>query len=957
MNLKPFVVSLFSLIFLTSLTAFSQNNRLSGVVMDKTAKSPVIGAIVILKQLPDSSRQYSALTDNNGRFVISSLPSTNFKLIVQNLSYKKISMPVVINRKDLNLGIINLEPESKELNEVVVVGQGPTAVQKGDTTEMSSSAYKTNPDANAEDLVKKMPGITVENGTVKAQGEDVKKVLVDGKQFFGDDPSVALKNLPADVIDKIQVFNKLSEQAELTGVDDGNSQRTINIVTKQNRRSGQFGKLVTGTDFTDKYLVTGNVNIFKGSRRLTILGNLNNINQQNFAAQDLLGTTSMRGGGRGGNDMFSGSQNGVTKTKSLGLNYTNSFGKKVTLNASYFYNSTDNNLEQESNTENLFITDGKYSKNNSNSRTQNFNHRFNMRLEYNIDSMNTIMFIPRFSTQNNLVDRSSLYQISGGIVNSSTKSVTNRDASSYNLSSLLIYRHKFSKPRRTLTLNLNGNMSDKDTENTQLALVDTVADDQYSENLVNGSGISANVSYTEPITKYGMLMVSASSSLSKNETDKETYRLGDAQQKLERLDSLSNVYNNHYNTNRGGLSYIIVKGQLNMTFGMDYQQANLSGNQTFPQAGKISKTFENFLPSAMIMYKVSKTTNLRVFYRSSTNEPSVSQLQKVTDNSNRLSLSTGNPDLKQEYSQTLRSQFSYANPDKGFNTFLVLSGGYTRDNIGDRTIYAQRDTLFLPEYNLKLQPGAQLSVPVNLDYSYNIRTLLSVGQYIKPIKSNVSILGGVGYSQNPGYIDSILNRSNSYSYTNSLIIASNISEKLDFTLSYTSNYSIVKNTEKIRNISNTEYWYQSANFKVNWIFWKGFVLQSDVAGQFNKGLSTSYNQNYVVWNASFGKKFLKNNAAELKLSCFDLLNQNNNISRNVTASIIQDSRTNTFPRYFLVIFTYNLRNFNGQTMPAEGERGRFREGGGFDRGNRDSNVMPMGPPPQGAPSGPPPSGF
>jgi hypothetical protein len=281
----------------------------------------------------------------------------------------------------------------------------------------------------------------------------------------------------------------------------------------------------------------------------------------------------------------------------------------------------------------------------------------------------------------------------------------------------------------------------------------------------------------------------------------------------------------------------------------------------------------------------------------------------------------------------------------------MLSGGYTSDNIGDRTIYAQRDTLFLSEYNLKLQPGAQLSVPVNLDHSYNVRSLLSVGQYIKPIRSNVSVLAGVGYSQNPGYIDSILNRSNSYSYTNSLIIASNISEKLDFTISYTSNYSIVKNTEKIRNISNTEYWYQSANFKVNWIFWKNFVLQTDIAGQFNKGLSTSYNQNYVVWNASFGKKFLKNNAAELKLSCFDLLNQNNNISRSVTASIIQDSRSNTFPRYFLLIFTYNLRNFNGQSMPADRERGRFREGG-FDRGN-----MPMGPPPQGAPSGPPPPGL
>lgn len=947
MKIKTFIV-LFCLFALTTGISMAQTYRLSGIVIDKTAKAPVIGAIVILKEKADTTKQHSALTDNNGRFVISSLKSIEYKLNIQNLSYKKIILPVVISKKDLNLGVIDLEPDSKELNEVVVVGQGPTAVQKGDTTEMSSSAYKTNPDANAEDLVKKMPGITVENGTIKAQGEEVKKVLVDGKQFFGDDPSVALRNLPADVIDKVQVFNKLSEQAELTGVDDGNSQRTINIVTKQNRRSGQFGKLLGGTDFADKYLVTGNVNIFKGNRRLTILGNLNNINQQNFSAQDLLGTSG-RSGGRGGNDIFGENEKGVTKTKSLGLNYTNNLGTKVTVNASYFYNSTDNKLVQESNTENLLITDGKFSTNNSSSRTQNYNHRFNMRLEYNIDSMNTLMIIPRFSTQDNLVDKSSLYNISGGIVNTSTNSLTNRDASSYNFSNLIIYRHKFSKPRRTLTMTVNGNLSDRNTEVTQLALIDTISDDQYSENLVNSSGFSASASYTEPVTKYGMLMLRVSSSLSKNETDKETYQLGDNREKLNRLDSLSNVYNNHYNTNRSGLSYIIVKGQLNLTFGMDYQLANLSGNQVFPMAGKIEKTFDSFLPSIMLMYKKSKTTNLRVFYRTSTNEPSVSQLQKVTDNSNRLNLSTGNPDLKQEFSHSLRSQFSYANPDKGFNTFFVVSGGLTQDNIGERTFYAQRDTLFLPEYDVKLQPGAQLSVPVNLDYSYNLRTLASVGQYLKPLKSNLSMLAGVSFSQNPGYLDSILNRSNSTSYTNSLILASNISEKLDFTLSYTSNYSIVKNSESSRNIRNTEYWYQSANFRINWIFWKNFVLQTDVAGQFNQGLSSSFNENYVVWNASFGKKFLKSNAAELKLSCFDILNQNKNIDRNVTASMIRDSRSNTFPRYFLVIFTYNLRNFNGQSMPEERSRERYREGGGerYERRDRDSNMMPMGPPPGG----------
>jgi hypothetical protein len=917
--------------------------------MDKNDKTPLIGAIVILKEKTDTTKQNTVLTDNNGRFVFNSLRNNSYILSVQNMSYQKFSRPIAISGKDLNLGIIDIVPESKILNEVVVQGQGPTAVQKGDTTEMSSSAYKTNPDANAEDLVKKMPGITVENGTIKAQGEEVKKVLVDGKQFFGDDPSVALKNLPADVIDKVQVFNKLSEQSELTGVDDGQSSRTINIITKQNRRTGQFGKLTAGTDFSDKYLLAGSINVFKGTRRITLIGNLNNINQQNFSAQDLIGST---GGGRGGRmGSFSGNQNGITKTQSVGLNFTDNWGKKITANGSYFYNSTDNTLKQESNTENLFITDGKFSNTNSESRTLNYNHRFNMRIEYNIDSMNSLLIMPRFSAQTNNVDKNSLYNINGGIVNSSENNMSATDANSYNFSNDLIFRHKFTKPRRTISFNLSTSYNEKETENTQIALVDSVADNQYSDNNTNGRTIGGNVSYTEPISKYGMLIFNVNSSLTRNETDKETFRLGDNREKLNRLDSLSNIFDNDYNTNSGGLSYNFKKGDFNLAAGVDYQQAKLNGHQQYPQEGKVNKTFENLLPNLRLMYKISTKSNLRVFFRSSTNAPSISQLQKVTDNSNRLSLSTGNPDLKQEYSQNLMSQYSFANADKGINAFLMLSGGYTQDNIGNRIFYAQRDSLYLPEFNVKLQPGGQLSVPVNLDHSYNIRTLANFGVYVKPIRSNLNVLGGFNYSQNPGYVDSIFNRSNTYSITNSVILASNISEKIDFSVSYTSNYSIVENTEDIQTLSNTKYWYQSANMKVNWIFLKGFLLQSDIAGQFNKGLSNSYNQNSVVWNASFGKKFLKNNAAELKLSVFDILNQNKNISRTVTSSMIQDTRTNTFPRYFMVVFTYNLKRFNGQKDPTQNRgQGGYREG---------PMMMPMGTPPggnspQGLPPGPPP---
>lgn len=299
-----------ALLAVLSLPAAAQNLRVSGTLIDQNDHQPVIGAFVTVSDLKDSTNRLSVASDVNGKFTIAGLKRKSYKFTIQSVSYARVSRIIEVTGSTLDLGTIPMNIDSKVLKEVVVVGQG-TAVQKGDTTVMTADAFKVNPDANAEDLVKKMPGITVENGTVKAHGEDVQKVLVDGKPFFGDDPSVALRNLPADVIDRVQVFNKLSDQAELTGFDDGNSSKTINIITRKNSKISTFGKFTGATNFTDNYLAAGSLNVFKGPRRLTFTGMTNNINMSNFAMQDLVGSTGnssgggfrgpMGGGGFGGN--------------------------------------------------------------------------------------------------------------------------------------------------------------------------------------------------------------------------------------------------------------------------------------------------------------------------------------------------------------------------------------------------------------------------------------------------------------------------------------------------------------------------------------------------------------------------------------------------------------------------------------------------------------------------------
>jgi hypothetical protein len=895
----------------------AQDYSITGTVIDKEDRHPVIGALVKAIDRRDTTILFSVITDEDGRFRLDKLRSGNYLIRIRSLSYREFEKSVTTTAKDTDLGTVEISLDSKLINEVVVVGQG-TAVQKGDTTIMKADAFKVNPDASAEDLVKKMPGITVENGTIKAHGEDVQKVLVDGKPFFGDDPGVALKNLPADVIDKIQVYNKLSDQSELTGFDDGSSSKTINIITRKDARISQFGKFAAGTNFSDRYLVSGNMNIFKGPRRFTLTGMSNNVNMQNFAMQDLVGSTSgfgSRGGGMTGGSGFQGSR-GVSKNSSAGFNYADNWGKKINVNGSYFFNTTENILNQNTTTEYLFTEAAKYARSNNSSLSDNSNHRLNMRIEYNIDTLNSIILVPRLSLQENGNRNNMQYVTAGGGVNATTLSSNKADANGLSFGNDITWRHKFFKKGRTLSVRSSVNKNGRNSDNLQLANTDSIPDNQSIVASASGLSVNTNLNYTEPLGKNSLLQATYINNFNRNSTDKESFRIDDEMKKIGRMDSLSNVYDNDYITNRGGLSYLYKKDDLRLSTGIDYQRADLTGQQVFPQEMTINKSFTSFLPNMTISYKLSDKANLRLSYRTSTNAPSVTQLQNVIDNTNRLSLSSGNPGLRQEYSHNIMTNFAYANSTSGFNAFLFLTGGFTSDVIASRTYYAKGNSLYLPEFNVTLKPGGQLTYPVNLDRAMNVRAIVNLAYFFKPLKSNLNLVLGGSYSQSPGYIDTLLNRSNAYNLTNSLILTSNISSNLDFTFSYSSNYTLVNNSANVENM-NDKYWYQSASGNINWIFWKGITLNSDFVYQNNKGLSRSYNQHYFVWNASLGKKFLKKQAAEIRIGVYDILDQNNNISRTVTASSITDTRTNAFQRYFLVLLRYTLKSKNGQQEPRQ----------------------------------------
>jgi len=929
----------------------AQNANIRGKVIDENNVA-MPGATVKLERLSGELAK-GAVTDVEGQFTLAQVDSGSYLLKINILGYEELSTQVDVDSRDVNLEPIRLVLNAQLLNQVEVKSQMITAIQKGDTSEFNAGAFKVMKDANAEDLIQKMPGVTMENGQMKTQGENVQQVLVDGKPFFGNDPTAALKNLPAELIEKVQVFDAQSDQAQFTGFNDGTTTKTINIVTKGGMQNGQFGKIYAGYGYEDKYQAGGNINFFDGDRRISLIGMTNNINVQNFAAEDILGAMGGGGGGgaRGGGrnagggrgnagDFLVGSSGGISTTHAFGINYSDKWGKKVDVSGSYFFNKGITNSEkitsrQFLNEEN--IADEIYDEN-SNSRSDNTNHRFNLRMEFKLDSMNTIMLRPRLTVQNNGGNSNTVGQtvLGSRLLNATTNNYLS-DYDGLNFSNSLLWRHKFQKKGRTLSLDVTTGFAPKKGENTlqsingfftdSLPSIDSL--DQRSRLDVNNWNAAGNLEYTEPVGENAQLLFNFRHSYQQESSDRRVFDWLETTGEYDQLNQpLSNVFSNDYQTEQGGVGYNYTKGKdFNISARVNAQWANLMNDQTFPQTISLDTRFFNVLPSANLRYNLDKNRNIRLNYRASTQLPSVDQLQNVVNNSNPLLLTAGNQDLDQSEQHNMFIRYQAVNPGKSTSFFIMAGGSVVRDYIGKSTFLASSDNPIFGD--LEVPPGAQLTIPVNLNGYRNARSFVSYGMPIKKIKSNLNFDVSYNYGRTPGLVNEDLNYVTTNSFGAGVTVSSNVSETLDFSVSTRPIWNNSSNT--LQTAANTEYLTLNSRAKLNWQIIEGFVLRTDLTHTLYSGLSEGFNQNYWLWNLAIGKKILKNQRGEISLAINDLLNQNRNVQRNVTESYIEDTRTNALTRFVMLSFTYNLRNFNtgkaaitppagGRQMQQRGER-------------------------------------
>jgi hypothetical protein len=919
----------FLLIILTGFIWLSvnaqKNGSIKGIIYDTIAKQPVSAATITVLKRSDSSLVTFTMTNNLGEFSLANVPFGDYRLLVTHVNYHNVNKYFTINEANKSIDLANVEvsDKNKVLEEVVVMAEAPPVTLIGDTVQYNAGSFKTKPNSVVEDLLKKMPGIQVEkDGTVKAQGQEVKKVLVDGKEFFGNDPKVATKNLPADAVDKVQVYDRQSDMAQLTGFDDGNSEKTINLKLKKDKKKGVFGKVNAGGGTEGRYQGRFNVNSFKGARQMSVIGMGNNTNAEGFSFMDILsfsgGMNQLSGGGGvniniPSNDpmasaMSGGNNNAINTTWAGGVNYNNIIGKKMEVQSNYFY-SRYNPVTEQKLSRQYILPDSTYFYN-QNSRIDNLSnsHRFNLTYDYLIDSMNSLKFTPSLTLQNSNNHSLSTYETLSEQLVHSNKGFSNNHTvgDGYSFNGTLLYRKKFKRRGRTFSLSVGSTLSNSDGDGDLLSLnefynrlgslvkIDSINQHNTTESEVRGYNTRAV--YTEPLFKRSLLEFSVSKNESRSVSDKITYDYNRISGKHDVLNPLlTNNYENVYGTSTAGIRVRTQKKKYNYSFGVTWQNANLKGTiKSGIKDSVITKSFYNLLPNARFQYNFTRFKNLQLDYRASTNQPTVTQLQPVPDISNPLNIKLGNPNLKQEFTHRVNASYTGINPFRNKSFFWFSSYSFTNNRIVNFDVI---DSF-----------GRKITTPVNVDGVYNLNNDLSLGWPLRFMKATMNFNTGFGYSKTIQFINAERNNIHNTSINPGIEISKSFKDKFDLTLNGGFTYNRAKYS--LESSLNNKYFTQDYGIDAGWQLPKNFYLSSDFTYTINTRRSEGFNAKVPLWNASFSKLFLKYNRGELKLSVHDILNENQAIVRYTNANYIEDQSNRILKRFFLLGFTYSLNKMS-----------------------------------------------
>ena len=925
------------LMILFSPMAFAQQSgvNVTGSVVEQGSDTPIEQATVRLLNVKDSAMVRGVVSARNGSFTLKNVKKGSYLLHITFIGYDPLYQPLQITGKKnpVNVGKLELSDGAIELGEAVVIGKAPEVTVRNDTVEYNADSYKVTEGSVLEDLLKKMPGVEVDSeGKITVNGKEVKKVMVDGKEFFSDDPKVASKNLPAKMIDKLQVLDKKSDMAQMTGFDDGEEETVINRTVKPGMKQGWFGNAYGGYGSKDRYEGNAMVNRFVNNDQITFMGGANNTNNMGFS--DLASTMFSGMGGGGGRRGGFGAGSGITSSGNAGLNFSKEFKPdKLTLGGNTRYSHSDNDARSKSDRQNILPGDSSsYDNSEAMSRTKSDNFGVDFRLEWKPDTMTQLIFRPSFSFSHSMNDNFSdatTLDNERDTVNTN-KSSNYSESNGYNLNASIDFSRKLNNKGRVFSATLSGGNSDSYSDgmnrsdivyfNQTDALKNSIID-QRSRYDNKGFNYRAYVSWVEPIGHNNFIQATYSISQRKQEALKNVYNQ-DADGIYNVLDSAySQSYRNNFISQRASLSFKSQRAKFNYTIGLNLDPSyssseNFVGDTTL---SKITRKVVNLSPMAQFNYMFDKRTNLRIMYNGRTSQPSMTQLQPVADISDPTNITIGNPDLNPRYTNNVFIRFQQFTPEKQRAFMIMANGSYIINDIVSYTSYNQETGVKTTTYK-----------NVNGNYSGNVRMMLNTP--LKNKKFSINSMTMASFANSNGYINEEKN-------TNRNLI---LSERggIDFRSSYLDlgvngniRYNATSNSLQKENNQNT-FNYGAGGYTTIYLP-LNFKIESDVNWSTNSGYGDGFKQNEVLWNASASKSFLKNNQGTLRFKIYDILQQRSNISRSVTASYIQDSEYNTLGSYFMVHFIYRFSIFKGGASASDVKTpGRSGRGRG-----------PMGPPP------------